>query len=106
MMFRLLALIALTATVSWTQISGLATTDVGAQLYFSTPLRLRSAHRNFYPKILRYVGVFQPFREVDTQSTQADGIQTNFFRAYRAAGQRRRNHRRLHRQQRLHRHSR
>lgn len=78
-MLRLLALIALTAAVSLAQISGLATTDVGAQLYFSTPLRLRSAHRNFYPKILRYVGVFQPFREVETQSTQPDGLQTNFF---------------------------
>jgi len=29
--------------------------------YFSTSLRLRDRHDNFYPKILRYVGISSPF---------------------------------------------
>jgi uncharacterized protein (TIGR03437 family) len=55
------------------------TTDTGGQLYFSTSLRLRGTHGNFDPKILRYVGVFQPFREAELQTPQQNPFYTNFF---------------------------
>jgi uncharacterized protein (TIGR03437 family) len=78
-MFRLLILLALTIPASFSQISGLATTDTGGQLYFSTSLRLRGTHGNFDPKILRYVAVFQPFREVELQTPQQNPFTTNYF---------------------------
>ena len=78
-MFRALILLALAVPASFGQISGLATTDTGGQLYFSTSLRLRGTHGNFAPKILRYVGVFQPFREVELQTPQQDPFLTNYF---------------------------
>ena len=78
-MFRALILLAVTVPASFGQISGLATTDTGGQLYFSTSLRLRGTHGNFSPKILRYVGVFQPFREVELQTPQQDPFLTNYF---------------------------
>jgi hypothetical protein len=78
-MFRALILLAVTVPASFGQISGLATTDTGGQLYFSTSLRLRGTHGNFDPKILRYVGVFQPFREAELQTPQDNPFLTNYF---------------------------
>jgi hypothetical protein len=59
-MFRLLILLALTAPASFSQISGLATTDTGGQLYFSTSLRLRGTHGNFDPKIVDFAHASMP----------------------------------------------
>src|SRR5690242_3289914 len=49
------------------QYSGLATTDDGGQLYFSSSLRLRGSDEPVLPKIFRYAGEFELFR--DTGST-------------------------------------
>ncbi len=46
------------------RISDLATTDDGGQLYFTSPLRVKSADENFNPKILREVGEFETYREL------------------------------------------
>jgi uncharacterized protein (TIGR03437 family) len=82
-MSRWLVLIALAGSAGFGQISGLVTTDDGGQVYFSTPLRLRGSQETFYPKILRYVGRFELFREVELQTPAVNpaGIYTvtNFF---------------------------
>ena len=78
-MFRVLIVLAVTVPASFSQISGLATTDTGGQLYFSTSLRLRGTHGNFDPKILRYVGVFQPFREAEPKLRSRFGLKRTTF---------------------------
>ena len=45
------------------QYSGLAATDDGGQLYFSSALRLRGSDEPVFPKIFQYAGEFQLFRD-------------------------------------------
>ena len=82
-MSRWLVLLALAGSAGFGQISGLVTTDDGGQLYFSTPLRLRGSQENTNPKILRYVGRFQLFRQIasETMPVQSGDLYsvTNFY---------------------------
>src|SRR5438045_8650547 len=80
MRWRMLALLALTCPSFRAQITGLATTDDGAQLYFSSPLRLRGTKDNFYPKIFRYVGEFELFRKAERLSPDPSPYLTSYFK--------------------------
>jgi hypothetical protein len=60
---RAIILTIFACTSLFAQISDLATTDDGAQLYFVSPLRVKGDDENYDPKILRYVGKFERFRE-------------------------------------------
>jgi uncharacterized protein (TIGR03437 family) len=51
------------------QYSGLATTDDGSQLYFSSPLRLRGSDEPVFPKIFRYTGQFELFRDTGSSAS-------------------------------------
>jgi hypothetical protein len=79
MTWRMLALFALTCTPFRAQFADLATTDDGAQLYFSSPLRLRGTKDSFYPKIYRYVDGFELFRKEDRVSPDPSPYLTSYF---------------------------
>jgi hypothetical protein len=62
------------------QYSGLAATDDGLHLYFSTTLRLKESDGNVYQKIMRFVGQFEAYREVEPEGTPPEYDRGNFFR--------------------------
>ena len=79
MTWRVPFIFALTCGPFWAQFTGLVTSDDGAQLYFSSPLRLRNSRENFDPKIFRYVGQFQLFRQEARHAVDPSTNVTNFF---------------------------
>ena len=67
MPFRVLLPFLLLPSLTFAQYSGLATTEDGAQLYFSSPLVLSGTEEHSYPKIFRYTGAFELYRQVQPQ---------------------------------------
>ena len=60
------------------QLTGLDTTDDGGQVYFSSSLQLKGSDEFGSPKIFRYVGQFELFRQLKSEERfPGDGRQTS-----------------------------
>lgn len=82
---RILLLVLAFAAPATAQFQDLATSDDGAHLYFSSPLRLQGTDASGYDKIFRFVTgeAFQPFAEANRMPDPNYSNRSNFYRLYR-----------------------
>jgi uncharacterized protein (TIGR03437 family) len=77
--FRLVLAAGLTLPGLEAQLTGLDTTDDGGQLYFSSSLQLKGSDEFGSPKIFRYVGQFELFRQLKSEERFPGDGKTNLY---------------------------